>query len=56
MKQAIEKEVVGLYKKGKKYDKYRPKYSQQLLLAPIKQLAHKNRYLDVAAGTGQVFF
>ena len=35
---------------------YRPKYPQHLLSKCLSRLKNRNRYLDIATGTGQLLF
>ena len=46
----------GFSTQGKNYSLFRPKYPECLYLCTINKLKQKNRYLDIAMGTGQLFF
>jgi ubiquinone/menaquinone biosynthesis C-methylase UbiE len=52
----MKKDLFGYENQGKKYDLYRPQYPKTLLEALIKRIKHRNRYIDVATGTGQILF
>ena len=52
----MKKDLFGFKTQGPKYDQFRPKYPKHFLLDPLKRLKNKNRYLDIAVGTGQVLF
>lgn len=52
----MKKDLFGFETQGKKYDIYRPKYPPQLLKQLIEKTKGRNRYLDVATGTGQILF
>lgn len=41
---------------GAYYDKFRPKVPSELLLDHLDKVSGRNRYLDVATGTGQIIF
>lgn len=52
----MKKDLFGFDKQGTNYQKYRPKYSKTILEKSIQSLTNKNRYLDIAVGTGQILF
>jgi ubiquinone/menaquinone biosynthesis C-methylase UbiE len=52
----MKKDLFGFDTQGKKYDLYRPRYPKKLLSTLIERVKHRNRYLDVATGTGQILF
>ena len=39
---------------GINYERYRPQYPQELRENAIEELPSKNKYLDIAVGTGKV--
>lgn len=46
----------GFETQGKYYNQFRPKYPACLYEYTIKKFKSRNKYLDVAMGTGQLFF
>jgi ubiquinone/menaquinone biosynthesis C-methylase UbiE len=46
----------GFKTQGINYDAFRPKYPASLFLNTLNKLPKKNKYLDVAMGTGQLLF
>ena len=49
-------DIFGFKTQGINYDKFRPKYPPVFIERYLKVLKHKNRYLDIATGTGQLLF
>jgi len=49
-------DIFGFKNQGINYDKFRPTYPPKFLTHYITTLKHKNRYLDIATGTGQLLF
>jgi len=41
---------------GVNYDAFRPKYPADLYMKTLNKIGHKNKYIDVAMGTGQLLF
>ena len=52
----MKKDLFGFENQGKKYDQFRPKYPSSLLKKAVEKTKNKNRYLDIATGTGQILF
>lgn len=52
----MKQDLFGFESQGIKYDIYRPKYPNSMLTKMVARLKNKNRYLDVATGTGQIIF
>lgn len=52
----MKKDLFGYANQGVNYDIYRPTYSPQLLSKALAKLKAKNKYLDIATGTGQILF
>lgn len=52
----MKKDLFGFDTQGKKYDQFRPKYPKNFLLKVLEKVKNKNRYLDIATGTGQILF
>lgn len=52
----MKQDLFGYKNQGVNYDTYRPKYPPQMLSNLLSKTKNKNRYLDVATGTGQIFF
>jgi len=48
-------DIFGFETQGINYDKFRPRYPHSFY-SNLTHLAHKNRYLDIATGTGQLLF
>ncbi len=46
----------GFKTQGKNYDEFRPRYPVSLYNKTLNKLISKNRYLDIAMGTGQLLF
>jgi hypothetical protein len=46
----------GFKSQGQNYHEYRPTYHSSLYSNTLKKLKFKNRYLDVAMGTGKLLF
>lgn len=49
-------DIFGFKTQGVNYDKFRPRYPSAFTNRYIQQIGHKNRYLDIAMGTGQLLF
>lgn len=49
-------DAFGFKTQGVNYDKFRPRYPSSFIDRCLSSLKHKNRYLDVATGTGQLLF
>ena len=49
-------DIFGFTTQGINYDKFRPRYPKQLISKCLNTLKNKNRYLDIATGTGQLLF
>ncbi len=49
-------DIFGFTTQGINYDKFRPRYPKKLISKCLNSLKSKNRYLDVATGTGQLLF
>jgi ubiquinone/menaquinone biosynthesis C-methylase UbiE len=52
----MQKDLFGFQTQGINYELYRPKYPTSMLNKVIGQIKGKNRYLDIATGTGQILF
>jgi len=52
----MKKDLFGYDTQGKKYDTYRPKYPSEMLNKVLSKVKGRNRYLDIATGTGQILF
>ena len=52
----MKKDLFEFDTQGVKYDLYRPKYPSDMLKKMILRIKNKNRYLDIATGTGQILF
>lgn len=52
----MKKDLFGFETQGTKYDEFRPKYPKNFLLKALEKVKNKNRYLDIATGTGQILF
>ncbi len=54
----MKKDLFGYDTQGKLYDTFRPRYPQSQLSSTLSHLPSKlrNRYLDIATGTGQLLF
>jgi hypothetical protein len=46
----------GFETQGKNYEKFRPKYPPCLYHHTLEKIKGRNKYLDVAMGTGQLLF
>ncbi len=46
----------GFKTQGSNYELYRPKYTAAMIEDTLKRVKNKNKYLDVATGTGQLLF
>jgi hypothetical protein len=46
----------GFKTQGANYDAFRPKYPAHLLIKTLNKIPSKQKYLDVAMGTGQLLF
>ena len=44
------------FTQGSKYEKFRPKYPSNFLTKTLNRVPVKNKYLDIATGTGQLLF
>jgi ubiquinone/menaquinone biosynthesis C-methylase UbiE len=49
-------DIFGFKNQGINYDKFRPRYPSVFIDRYLKNTKHKNRYLDIATGTGQLLF
>jgi hypothetical protein len=49
-------DIFGFATQGINYDKFRPKYPPFFYNNSLNLIKHKNRYMDVATGTGQLLF
>lgn len=49
-------DIFGFKTQGVNYEKFRPKYPKKLLEGCLRAVRSKNRYLDIATGTGQLLF
>lgn len=49
-------DIFGFKTQGINYDKFRPKYPPIFIDRYLKAIKNKNRYLDIATGTGQLLF
>lgn len=49
-------DAFGFKTQGINYDKFRPRYPPSFIERCLSSIKHKNRYLDVATGTGQLLF
>lgn len=49
-------DIFGFSNQGVNYDKFRPRYPSAMIENNIKIVKTKNRYLDIATGTGQLLF
>lgn len=52
----MQKDLFGFQTQGINYELYRPTYPTSMLNKVIGQIKGKNRYLDIATGTGQILF
>lgn len=52
----MKKDLFGFETQGVKYDTYRPRYPAQFLQKTLHKTKGRNRYLDIATGTGQILF
>ena len=52
----MEKDPFGFKTQGVNYQSFRPKYPQTLINRCLKNLKNKNKFLDIATGTGYVLF
>lgn len=52
----MKKDLFGYDNQGKKYDIYRPRYPPSMLNNILSKTKGRNRYLDIATGTGQILF
>ena len=46
----------GFETQGKNYGKFRPSYPQPLYMQTVNSLTSRDKYLDIAMGTGQLLF
>lgn len=49
-------DIFGFKNQGVNYDKFRPRYPLKFVEQCLKSVTKKNRYLDVATGTGQLLY
>ena len=49
-------DIFGFKNQGINYEKFRPIYPSKFITHCLSTLKHKNRYLDIATGTGQLLF
>lgn len=49
-------DIFGFSNQGINYDKFRPRYPQAFIQKCLNSVKNKNRYLDIATGTGQLLF
>lgn len=49
-------DIFGFTTQGINYDKFRPRYPISFIQKCLTLVKHKNRYLDIATGTGQLLF
>ena len=52
----MKKDLFGFETQGTKYEQFRPKYPLNFLTKSLNRIPIKNRYLDIATGTGQILF
>lgn len=52
----MKKDLFGYQNQGVKYDIYRPRYPPDMLNKALSKVKGRNRYIDVATGTGQILF
>ena len=52
----MKKDLFGFDTQGAKYDQFRPKYPSTFLGRTLNRVPIKNKYLDIATGTGQILF
>lgn len=52
----MKKDLFGFQTQGIHYDTFRPRYPPQMLSNLLTKVKGRNRYLDVATGTGQLLF
>jgi len=50
----MKKDLFGFETQGSNYDVYRPKYPPAMIGNLVENIRDRNRYLDVATGTGQL--
>ena len=49
-------DIFGFKTQGINYDKFRPRYPQKFIELYVSKMKGKQRYLDIATGTGQLLF
>lgn len=49
-------DIFGFNTQGVNYDKFRPRYPLTFIQKILGVIKNKNRYLDIATGTGQLLF
>jgi ubiquinone/menaquinone biosynthesis C-methylase UbiE len=49
-------DVFGFNTQGVNYDKFRPRYPSSFIQKCLSSIKHRNKYLDIATGTGQLLF
>lgn len=49
-------DIFGFKNQGINYDKFRPTYPPHFLNHILSSVKHKNKYLDIGTGTGQLLF
>jgi ubiquinone/menaquinone biosynthesis C-methylase UbiE len=49
-------DIFGFSTQGVNYDKFRPRYPDSFVQKCLTTIKNKNKYLDVATGTGQLLF
>lgn len=52
----MESDPFGFKTQGSNYEAFRPRYPQKMLDKCLSKLKGRNKYLDIATGTGQVLF
>lgn len=49
-------DIFGFANQGINYDKFRPRYPNHFIQSCLSSVKHRNKYLDIATGTGQLLF
>lgn len=52
----MKKDLFGYQNQGVNYDIYRPRYPKDMLQKTMVKVKGRSRYIDIAAGTGQILF
>lgn len=52
----MKKDLFGFKNQGINYDVFRPIYPIHMLNKMMEKVKNRNRYIDVATGTGQILF